>query len=77
MGQLIPLFWTSRDVSSWFESLECAALFTLGRGICDVCSMIYTSGVTPAELLMASMAASHCSPHAYLKPKFPTTFSGQ
>ena len=47
----------------WVSKPKWAALFTLGRGICDVCSLRFTSGVTPAELLMASMVTSHCSPH--------------
>ena len=50
MGPLIPLFR--------------AAIFTLGRGICDVHSLRLTSGVTPADLLTASMVAGHCSPDA-------------
>ena len=43
---------------------EWAALFTLGGGVCDVHSLRIISGVTPAELLMASMADCHCSPPA-------------
>ena len=31
---------------------------TLGRGIHDLCFLRFTSGVTPANLLMASMVAS-------------------
>ena len=34
-----------------------AALFALGRGICVTCSLTFTSGVTPANLLATSMAA--------------------
>ena len=60
MGPRIPLFWTSGDVSSGWE-----ALFVLSRGTCDVYSLRFTSGVTPAaDLLTASMAASRCSLHA-------------
>ena len=33
-----------------------AALFALGRGVCDICSTRFTSGATPADLLTASMA---------------------
>ena len=40
-----------------------AALFAFGRDVCDVCSLRFTSGVTPAELLTASMVASYCFPH--------------
>ena len=39
------------------------SLFALGRGIHDVFLRL-TSGATPANLLLASMAASHCS-HAW------------
>ena len=35
------------------------ALFTLGKGIHDIRSLRFTSGVTPADLLVASMAADH------------------
>ena len=41
----------------FLSKLEQAALFTLGRAICDVCSLRFTSGVPPADLLAASMAA--------------------
>ena len=41
------------------------ALFTLGRGIHDVYSLNFTSGVTPADLLMASKVASNF-PHMYV-----------
>ena len=56
---LIPLFWTSGDVSSGVQSQRAfKALFTLGGGICDIHSLRFTSGVTPADLLVARMAAS-------------------
>ena len=35
MGPLIPLLWTSGDVSSGFQSQR-VALFALGRGVCDI-----------------------------------------
>ena len=47
MGPLIPLFWTSGDVS----------LFTLGRCLYVTYSLRFTSGATLADLLAASMAA--------------------
>ena len=34
-------------------------LFALGRGTCDACSLRFTSGATPVNLLMVS----HCSPY--------------
>ena len=49
---LIPLFWTPGDVSSGW-----AALFELCRGIHVTHSLRFTSGVTSADLLAASMAA--------------------
>ena len=49
MGPLIPMFWTSGDVSSGFQSL--------GGGIHDICSLRFTSGETLADLLVAGMAA--------------------
>ena len=42
---------------------EWAALFTLGRGLCDVHSLRLTSGVTPVDLLMASMVGGCYFPH--------------
>ena len=35
------------------------ALFLLGKGMHDVHSLRYTCGVTPTNLLVVSMAASH------------------
>ena len=53
------------------SKLEWAALFALGGGVCDVCSLRYTSGTTPADLLTASMAASCFSPHVKITTLFP------
>ena len=50
-------FWTSSDVS----------LFTLGRGVRVRRSLRFTSGVTPADLLVASMATELIS-STYLQP---------
>ena len=47
VGPLIPLFWTSGDVSSGFQTRVGSALFALGRGICNIRSLRFTSGVTP------------------------------
>ena len=41
----------------WVSKPEWAALFTLERGICVTCSLRFTCGVTPANLLAASMVA--------------------
>ena len=49
----------------WVLKPEWAALFTLGWGICDVCSVKFTSGATPADHLISRMVVSHRSPHTY------------
>ena len=49
VGILIALFWTSGDF--WVSKPERAALFTLGGGICVICSLRFTCGVTLANLL--------------------------
>ena len=36
-GPLIPLFWTSDDVSSGFQSQRWLTLFAFCRGVPDVC----------------------------------------
>ena len=41
----------------WFWKPEWTALFLLGRGIPVTCSLIFTSGATPANLLAANMVA--------------------
>ena len=72
MGPLIPLFATSGDISSGFQIqsgqpyshlVEAYMMHVHGGGIHDACSLRFTSGATPADLLMASMVASCCSPH--------------
>ena len=45
----------------WVSKLEWAALFTHDRGTCVTSSLRFTSGVTPADLLEASMAAEPIS----------------
>ena len=47
MGSLIPMFWTSGDISSGFQSHNGQPYSHLAE----------TCGVTPTDLLMASMAA--------------------
>ena len=49
MGPLIPLFWTSGDVSSGFQSQR-------GQHYSYFCGFI--SGVTPADILFARMAGN-------------------
>ena len=54
VGPLIPLFWTSGDISSLFQRVSS---LILGGGIHDTHSLRFTSGVTPADLLVASLEA--------------------
>ena len=62
MGSLIPLFRTSGDVCSVFQSQSGQPYSHFGRGVHDVHSLRFTSGVTPLLVYMASIAASHL-PH--------------
>ena len=57
MGPLIPLFWTSSDVSSGFQSQSGQPYSHLTEAY-YVCPRRLTSGAIPADLLMASMAVS-------------------
>ena len=52
MGTLIPLFKTSGDVYSGFHSQSGQPYLHLGEVYIDVCSLRFTPGVTPADLLM-------------------------
>ena len=45
----------------WVSKPECSALITLGSSVCVMHSLRFTSGVTPANLLAASMAAEPIS----------------
>ena len=47
----------------WVSKLEWAALFALGGGVRDVCSLRYTSSATPADLLTVNIAAGCFSLH--------------
>ena len=71
MGPLIPLFWTSGDVSSGFQSQSGFCLIrTWQRRTNNVThSLRFTSGTTPADLLAASMAAEPIS-STYLRRHF-------
>ena len=64
MGPLIPLFWTSGDISSGFQKPEWAVLFALDRNIRDVCSLIFISGATPADLWAARTTTGRFLPSA-------------
>ena len=56
VGPLIPLFWTSGDVS-WFQSQSGQPFSCLGEGVCVSHLLQFTSCVTPANLLAAIMTA--------------------
>ena len=47
----------------WVSKPYGPTLFKLGRGVCVTCSLRFTSDVTPADLLAASMAAEPSLPH--------------
>ena len=61
-------FYGAIDTPIFGLLLTCAVgfmhIFPLGRGVCDVHSLRFDCGGTSANLLMASMAAGRCSPHA-------------
>ena len=59
LGPLVPLFWISGDVSSVFQSQSGFCLIHFCRGKCNVHSLRFTSGATPAHLLTVGMATSH------------------
>ena len=42
----------------WGSKLEWTALFALGRGICDIHSLRFTSGATPLPVYVANRATS-------------------
>ena len=47
-----------------FKARVGSALFKLCGGVCDIHSLRFTSGATPLPVYIASIAASHFSPHA-------------
>ena len=67
VGPLISLFWTSGDVSSEFQSQSGFCLIRAKQSrMCYVThSLRFTSGVTPTDLLVASMAAQPSLPHTW------------
>ena len=64
MGPLIPLFWTSGDVSSEFQSQSQQPYSSL----VEAYVIHVPSGVTPANLLAASMAAAWLPSHLFNIP---------
>ena len=72
-GEHSPFYGTTdTPVFNFWWHLVCfskpawAPLFTLGGGGHDVCSLRFTSGVTPVNLLRASIVAGRCTPQAAL-----------
>ena len=59
LGSMVLLFWISGDVSSGHQSHSGFCLNRFCRAKCNVHSSRSTSGATHANLLMASIAASH------------------
>ena len=61
MGPLTPLFWTSGDVSSGFQSQSgfCLIHIWWRRRSNITHSLRFTSGATPADLLAASRSLPH------------------
>ena len=57
MPPLLPLFWTYGDVSSVFQSQSGQPYSHFGGGHIDCMSLKFTSGVTHADPLVASMVA--------------------
>ena len=62
VGPLIPLFGTSGDVSSGFQSQSGFCLIRTCGGIRNIRSLRFTSGATHLPVYNASIAASHL-PH--------------
>ena len=56
MGTLIPLFWTSDDVRPRFQSQGGSPPLPASLPVCNRI-LRFTSGATPADLLMVRMAA--------------------
>ena len=67
VGPLIPLFLDFWWCLLWVSKPKWAALSALGGGIHFTHSLRFTSGVTPADLLAASMTAEPIS-SIYLEP---------
>ena len=65
VGPLIPLFWTSGDVSSGFQSQSGFCLIRTCRGVRNIRSLRFTSGATHLPVYNASIAASHL-PHVHV-----------
>ena len=63
-GSLIPLFWTSGDISSGFQNQSGQPYSHLAKAYM-IHSLKFTSGATPLPVYMASIAAS-CSPYIHV-----------
>ena len=58
VGPLIPLFWNSGDISPWFQSPHLHTSWLMCNRFFQ-----FTSGMTTADLFVASMAAKLFDPH--------------
>ena len=65
VGPLIPLFWTSGDVSSGFQSQSGFCLIHAWWRLHNIYSLRFTSGATPLPVYNASIAVS-CLPHMHV-----------
>ena len=58
LGPLVPLFWTSGDVCSGYQSQSGQPYSHLAE-VYMICSRRFISGATPFPVYMASIAAGH------------------
>ena len=68
LGPLIPRFQTSGDVSSGSQNQSGQPYSEFGKGVCDILSPRFISGVTPFPVYMASIGTSHLS-HVFQQTK--------
>ena len=58
-GHWYPCFGLLLTSPLGFKARVGSALFELCGGVCDICSLRFTSGVTPLPVYIASIAAGH------------------
>ena len=58
LGPLIPLFQTSGDASSGFQSQSGFCLIRTLQSVVDICSVRFTSGATPLQVYMVHSSQS-------------------
>ena len=57
VGPQIPFLWTPGDIYSGFQSQSGQPLFAHVKGVHVTCSLRFTSGATPTDLLATNIAA--------------------